>query len=52
MFNNKILLFVSAIAVSLVIVFFTYMGKTKKELSPVINAIPIKASVIVETEDF
>lgn len=52
MFNNKILLIFSAIAVVLVIVFFTFIEKTKRDLSPVINAIPIKASIIVETEDF
>ncbi len=52
MFNNKILLFFSAVAVVLVIVFFTFVGKSKKDLSPVINAIPIKACMIVETDDF
>lgn len=52
MFNNKILLFFSAVAVVLVIVFFTFISNSKKDLSPVINAIPIKASVIIETDDF
>jgi len=52
MFNNKILFFFSVVAVVFVVIFFTFINNTKRQLSPVINSIPIKASIIVETEDF
>jgi len=52
MLNNKILLLVSVIAVASVIAIFVFFGGKKKDLSPVINAIPTKASLILETDDF
>ncbi|MCF6366357.1 MAG: hypothetical protein L3J35_09155 [Bacteroidales bacterium] len=52
MFNNKALLVVSVIAVAAVLFVSVYFGKEKRQLSPLINAIPNKAAFIIETEDF
>lgn len=52
MFNNKILLIISCITVIAVILISVYFGSKERELSPVINAIPTKVSLIIETDDF
>jgi hypothetical protein len=52
MFNNKLLLIVSIVAVTAVILIAVFWGKKNRELSPVINAVPTDAGLIVETQDF
>ncbi len=52
MINNKTLLIVSIIAVIAVITLSIYFGRTKRNLSPVINAVPNKVALILETDDF
>ncbi len=52
MLNNKILLIISGIAFIAVILVSIFIGNKNRELSPIINAIPAKASLIIETEDF
>ena len=52
MFNNKLLLILSVLAITAVIFVSIYIGKKQRELSPVINAIPTHASLILETDDF
>ncbi|MCD4795340.1 MAG: DUF3352 domain-containing protein [Bacteroidales bacterium] len=52
MFNNKILLITSVIALIALTLVAVFFGNKKRELSPVINAIPSKVSLIIETDDF
>ncbi len=52
MINNKTLLIVSIIAVIAVITLSIYFGRTKRNLSPVISAVPNKVALILETNDF
>ncbi len=52
MFNNKLLLIVSIVAIIAVIFIAVFWGKKNRELSPVIYAVPTDAALIIETQDF